>query len=40
MLRSAAPAWSAAQAKAKALLGEAGANAIMGIAGELPRRMN
>ncbi len=40
MLRSAAPAWSAAQTKAKALLGEAGANAIMGIAGELPRRMN
>jgi DNA-binding MarR family transcriptional regulator len=40
LLHSAASAWSAAQAKARALLGEAGANALMGIACELPRRMN
>jgi DNA-binding MarR family transcriptional regulator len=40
LLHRAAPAWSAAQTKAKALLGEVGANALMGIAGELPRRMS
>lgn len=40
LLHDAAPAWSAAQAKAKALMSETGANAIMEIAGELPRRMN
>lgn len=40
LLRNAAPAWSAAQAKAKALMREAGASAIMGIAGELPRHMS
>jgi DNA-binding MarR family transcriptional regulator len=40
LLLSAAPAWSAAQMKAKALLGEAGVDAIMDIAGELPRRMS
>jgi DNA-binding MarR family transcriptional regulator len=38
LLLSAAPAWSAAQTKAKALLGKSGVDAIMGIAGELPRR--
>ncbi|MEM5329155.1 MarR family transcriptional regulator [Paraburkholderia sp. JHI2823] len=38
LLNSAAPAWSSAQTNARALLGEAGANALMGIAGELPRR--
>jgi DNA-binding MarR family transcriptional regulator len=38
LLHSAASAWSAAQTKAKALLGEVGANALMGIAGELWRR--
>lgn len=40
LLRSAASAWSAAQAKARKVLGEDGASAIMGIAKELPRRMN
>jgi DNA-binding MarR family transcriptional regulator len=40
LLHSAASAWSAAQTKAKALLGEVGANALMDIAGELPRRMS
>jgi len=40
LLLSAAPAWSAAQTKAKALMGEAGVDAIMDIAGELPRRMS
>lgn len=40
LLRSAASAWSAAQAKARAVLGEAGANTLMSIAGELPRRMS
>ncbi|MFS8977421.1 MarR family transcriptional regulator [Cupriavidus necator] len=40
LLRNAAPAWSAAQAKARALLGEDGASAIMAIAKELPRRMS
>jgi DNA-binding MarR family transcriptional regulator len=39
LLHSAAPAWAAAQVKAKALLGEVGAEAIMGIAGELPSRI-
>lgn len=38
LLSSAASAWSTAQTKARALLGEAGADALMGIAGELPRR--
>lgn len=38
LLRSAAPAWATAQAKAKALMGETGADAIMGIASELPKR--
>lgn len=38
LLHAAAAAWSAAQAKAKALVGEAGAQSIMGIAGDLPRR--
>ncbi|CAB3798496.1 hypothetical protein LMG28614_04774 [Paraburkholderia ultramafica] len=38
LLRSAASAWSSAQTKARTLLGEVGANALMGIAGELPRR--
>jgi DNA-binding MarR family transcriptional regulator len=40
LLHNAAPAWSAAQAKARTLMSEAGADAIMGIAGELRRRMN
>lgn len=40
LLHRAASAWSVAQTKAKALLGEVGANALMGIAGELPRRMS
>ncbi|MGF7132723.1 DNA-binding MarR family transcriptional regulator [Paraburkholderia sp. EB58] len=40
LLHRAAFAWSVAQTKAKALLGEVGANALMGIAGELPRRMS
>lgn len=40
LLRSAAAAWSTAQAKARSLVGEIGANALMGIAGELPQRMN
>jgi len=40
LLLSAAPAWSAAQTKAKALLGAAGVDAIVEIAGELPRRMS
>jgi len=38
LLHRAAPAWSAAQTKTKALLGETGATALMGIAHELPRR--
>jgi len=38
LLRKAAPAWSAAQAKARLLLGAAGASALMGIAADLPRR--
>ena len=40
LLHRAASSWSVAQKKAKALLGEVGANALMGIAGELPRRMS
>jgi DNA-binding MarR family transcriptional regulator len=40
LLRSAASAWSSAQTKARTLLGEVGANALMGIAGELPHRMS
>ncbi|TDN69509.1 MarR family transcriptional regulator [Paraburkholderia sp. BL10I2N1] len=40
LLRSAASAWSAAQTKARALIGEVGANALMGIAGELPRHVS
>ena len=39
LLHSAASAWSVAQAKARALLGEGGANALMDIAGELPGPM-
>jgi len=38
LLRKAAPAWSTAQAEARALVGEQGAGAIMGIAKELPKR--
>ncbi|MCY0855060.1 MarR family winged helix-turn-helix transcriptional regulator [Cupriavidus sp. D39] len=38
LLRSAASAWSAAQTKGTTLLGAVGANALMGVAGELPRR--
>jgi DNA-binding MarR family transcriptional regulator len=38
LLNSAATAWSAAQIQAKALLGEAGARALMNIASELPLR--
>jgi DNA-binding MarR family transcriptional regulator len=40
LLHSAASAWSSAQKKARTLLGEVGANALMGIAGELPRRIS
>jgi DNA-binding MarR family transcriptional regulator len=40
LLHRAASAWSVAQTKARALLGEPGAQALMGIAGELPRRMS
>jgi DNA-binding MarR family transcriptional regulator len=39
LLLSAAPAWSAAQKKAKALLGGAGVDAIMEIADKLPRHI-
>jgi DNA-binding MarR family transcriptional regulator len=39
LLHRAASAWSVAQEKAKAVLGEAGATALMGIAGDLPRCM-
>jgi DNA-binding MarR family transcriptional regulator len=39
LLRSTESAWSTAQAKAKTLLGEVGASALMDIARELPRRM-
>jgi len=38
LVRKAAPGWSAAQAKARLLLGAAGVSALMGIAAELPRR--
>lgn len=38
LLNNAASAWSAAQTQSKAILGDAGANALMNIAGELPRR--
>ncbi|SDD52244.1 DNA-binding transcriptional regulator, MarR family [Cupriavidus sp. YR651] len=38
LLRRAAPAWSTAQAEARALMGKAGADAIMDIASELPKR--
>jgi DNA-binding MarR family transcriptional regulator len=38
LLRTAAPAWQAAQAKARTLLGETGMRAIKAIAEELPRR--
>jgi DNA-binding MarR family transcriptional regulator len=40
LLRSAASTWSSAQAKAKTLVGEIGANALMSIAGKLPLRMS
>ena len=40
LLGNAASAWSAAQTQATALLGEAGAKALMNIAGELPLRMS
>jgi DNA-binding MarR family transcriptional regulator len=39
VLNSASAAWSAAQTQASALLGEAGAGALMNIAGELPLRV-
>jgi DNA-binding MarR family transcriptional regulator len=39
LLRNAASAWSTAQSGARSLVGEVGADALMGIAGELPRRM-
>ncbi|RKT13987.1 DNA-binding MarR family transcriptional regulator [Paraburkholderia sp. RAU2J] len=38
LLCNTAPAWSAAQAKARALVGAVGADALMGIAGDLPYR--
>jgi len=37
LIHSAAPAWSSAQATARALMGDAGADAIMGIARGLPK---
>lgn len=40
LLHSAASAWSVAQTRAKAVLGEVGALALMEIAGELPHRIN
>ena len=40
LLHDAASAWSAAQSKAQSLLGEAGANALIDIAGELPDRIS
>jgi DNA-binding MarR family transcriptional regulator len=40
LLNNAATAWSAAQTQATALLGEAGAQALMNIACELPLRMS
>ncbi|QIE26336.1 hypothetical protein SBC1_43880 (plasmid) [Caballeronia sp. SBC1] len=39
LLGNAASAWSTAQARARLLVGEGGANALMGIAGKLPQRM-
>jgi DNA-binding MarR family transcriptional regulator len=39
LLQDAASAWSAAQTRAKVLLGNVGASALMDIAGDLPRRM-
>ena len=38
LLHDAAFAWARAQSEARALLGESGASALMGIASELPRR--
>jgi DNA-binding MarR family transcriptional regulator len=38
VLHDAAPAWRAAQAKARAVLGEAGVAAVIGIADELPQQ--
>ncbi|WP_394835929.1 MarR family winged helix-turn-helix transcriptional regulator [Pendulispora rubella] len=38
LLHRATPAWRAAQAQAKRLLGEAGVNAVMDIANELPQQ--
>jgi len=40
LLHRAASAWSAAQTKAHALLGEAGASVLMDVARELPHRMS
>ena len=40
LLNSAVSAWSTAQTKARVLLGEDGASALMDIAGDLPRRMS
>ncbi len=40
LLHDGASAWSAAQSKAQSLLGEAGANALIDIAGELPERIS
>ncbi|HXZ06419.1 MAG TPA: MarR family transcriptional regulator [Paraburkholderia sp.] len=40
LLHCAASAWSSAQTKAKALLGEPGASVLMDIARELPHRMS
>ncbi|MGF6722215.1 DNA-binding MarR family transcriptional regulator [Paraburkholderia sp. GAS41] len=39
LLQSAASAWSVAQSRAKAVLGEVGVHALMEIAGDLPHRM-
>ncbi|WP_454757916.1 MarR family winged helix-turn-helix transcriptional regulator [Cupriavidus campinensis] len=38
MLKAAAPAWAQAQAAARAMMGDDGVAAIMGIAGKLPKR--
>jgi DNA-binding MarR family transcriptional regulator len=40
LMEGAASAWAAAQAKAKVLLGESGAEVIMGIAKGLPRQVD
>ncbi|CAM2155853.1 DNA-binding MarR family transcriptional regulator [Pararobbsia alpina] len=40
LLRDATPAWVSAQAKARAVLGERGANELMSIASDLPRRLS